>query len=184
MAKKALIEKQQRKPKFKVRAYTRCQRCGRPQVGVPQVRAVPHLPPRARRTPARSPASRRRAGEGGERDDDDRSRSPTCSPASATPTWRCTTRCACRRSKLKEALAAVLKKEGYIEGFAVADDPERPGPGRSTITMKYSPERERTISGVARVSKPGLRVYTQGRQGPPRARRPRRRRRCPPARAS
>ena len=31
MAKKALIEKQQRKPKFKVRAYTRCQRCGRPR---------------------------------------------------------------------------------------------------------------------------------------------------------
>ena len=38
MAKKALIEKQQRKPKFKVRAYTRCQRCGRPARGVPQVR--------------------------------------------------------------------------------------------------------------------------------------------------
>ena len=31
MAKKALIEKQQRKPKFKVRAYTRCKRCGRPK---------------------------------------------------------------------------------------------------------------------------------------------------------
>ena len=31
MAKKALIEKQQRKPKFKVRAYTRCRRCGRPR---------------------------------------------------------------------------------------------------------------------------------------------------------
>jgi len=31
MAKKALIQKQQRKPKFKVRAYTRCQRCGRPR---------------------------------------------------------------------------------------------------------------------------------------------------------
>ena len=42
--------------------------------------------------------------------------------------------------------------------------------------MKYSPERARTISGLRRVSKPGLRVYTQGRQGPPRPRRPRRRR--------
>ena len=42
-----MIEKQQRKPKFKVRAYTRCRRCGRPQCGVPQVRAVPHLPARA-----------------------------------------------------------------------------------------------------------------------------------------
>ena len=55
MAKKALVQKQQRKPKFKVRGYTRCRRCGR-RVGVPQVRALPHLPARRWRTPARSPA--------------------------------------------------------------------------------------------------------------------------------
>ena len=47
MAKKALIEKQQRKPKFKVRGYTRCRRCGRPRAGLPQVRPLPHLPARA-----------------------------------------------------------------------------------------------------------------------------------------
>jgi small subunit ribosomal protein S8 len=61
-------------------------------------------------------------------------------------------------SKLKEALAAVLQKEGYIEGFTVADDPTRPG-RLLTITMKYTPERKRTISGIKRVSKPGLRIY-------------------------
>lgn len=61
-------------------------------------------------------------------------------------------------SKLKEALAEVLKKEGYIEDFTVADDPNRPG-RLLTITMKYSPERARTISGIRRVSKPGLRIY-------------------------
>jgi len=61
-------------------------------------------------------------------------------------------------SKLKEALAEVLRKEGYIEGFTVADDPNRPG-RVLTITMKYSPERARTISGIRRVSKPGLRIY-------------------------
>ena len=61
-------------------------------------------------------------------------------------------------SKLKEALAAVLQKEGYIEGFNVADDPTRPG-RVLTITMKYTPERKRTISGIRRVSKPGLRIY-------------------------
>ncbi len=49
-------EGEQRSPKFKVRAYTRCQRCGRPHVGVPQVRALPGLPARAWPTPARSPA--------------------------------------------------------------------------------------------------------------------------------
>ena len=61
-------------------------------------------------------------------------------------------------SKLKEALAAVLQKEGYIDGFTVADDPTRPG-RVLTITMKYTPERKRTISGIKRVSKPGLRIY-------------------------
>jgi small subunit ribosomal protein S8 len=63
-------------------------------------------------------------------------------------------------SKLKEALAAVLQREGYIDGFTVADDPNRPG-ALLTITMKYSPERARTISGLRRVSKPGLRIYTK-----------------------
>lgn len=63
-------------------------------------------------------------------------------------------------SKLKEALAAVLKREGYIADFAVTDDPERPG-RVLTVEMKYSPDRERTISGIKRVSKPGLRIYRQ-----------------------
>jgi small subunit ribosomal protein S8 len=63
-------------------------------------------------------------------------------------------------SKLKENLAVLLQKEGYIEGFHAEDNTDRPG--RSlVITMKYSPERERVISGVKRISKPGLRVYTK-----------------------
>src|ERR1700733_11903046 len=62
-------------------------------------------------------------------------------------------------SKLKEALAAVLVKEGYITGFEVSTPSERPG-RLLEIEMKYSPERARTISGIRRVSKPGLRVYT------------------------
>ncbi len=62
-------------------------------------------------------------------------------------------------SKLKEALAAVLVKEGYITGFEVATDTGRPGRVLE-IQMKYSPDRARTISGVRRISKPGLRVYT------------------------
>ena len=62
-------------------------------------------------------------------------------------------------SKLKESLAAVLVREGYIEGFDVSDDPTRPG-RILEITMKYTRDRHRTISGVRRISKPGLRVYT------------------------
>jgi small subunit ribosomal protein S8 len=63
-------------------------------------------------------------------------------------------------SKLKEALAAILLREGYIEGFEAQDDPGRPGRVLE-IRMKYSPERARTISGIRRISKPGLRVYTK-----------------------
>ncbi len=61
-------------------------------------------------------------------------------------------------SKLKESLAVLLQREGYIGGYSVEDDPA--GPGRVlNIDMKYSPERKRVISGLRRVSKPGLRVY-------------------------
>jgi len=63
-------------------------------------------------------------------------------------------------SKLKEALAAILQREGYIQGYDLTDDPSRPG-RTLEIQMKYTPERARTISGIRRVSKPGLRVYTK-----------------------
>jgi small subunit ribosomal protein S8 len=68
-------------------------------------------------------------------------------------------------SKLKEALASILQKEGYIEGFGVEENTEKPGKTLS-ITMKYSAERARTISGIRRVSKPGLRVYSKSTEVP------------------
>jgi small subunit ribosomal protein S8 len=68
-------------------------------------------------------------------------------------------------SKLKESLARILEREGYITGFDV--DESANGPGRRlTITLKYTPERKRTISGIKRVSKPGLRVYTKADKVP------------------
>jgi len=61
-------------------------------------------------------------------------------------------------SKQKVALAKVLESEGYIAGFEVA--PAASGPGEVlTVQMKYSSERDRTISGLRRVSTPGMRVY-------------------------
>ena len=68
-------------------------------------------------------------------------------------------------SKQKEALAGILKKEGYIEDYQVAANGDRPG-STLTVTMKYSPERARTISGLRRVSKPGLRVYKAASEVP------------------
>ena len=63
-------------------------------------------------------------------------------------------------SKLKENLARILEREGYITGYKVDDDASRPG-RRLRIELKYTPDRQRTISGLRRVSKPGLRVYTK-----------------------
>ena len=67
-------------------------------------------------------------------------------------------------SKMKEHIAEILKREGYIGDFSVADATV----GKTlAIELKYGPNRERSIAGVKRVSKPGLRVY-KGRDHLPR----------------
>jgi small subunit ribosomal protein S8 len=68
-------------------------------------------------------------------------------------------------SKQKVALAKVLEREGYISGFSTAASTKGPGEVL-TISLKYTPERTRTISGLRRVSKPGLRVYTKAERVP------------------
>ena len=61
-------------------------------------------------------------------------------------------------SKLKEHIAEILQAEGYIAGWTVEDATV----GKTlTISLKYGPNRERSIAGVRRVSKPGLRVYAK-----------------------
>jgi small subunit ribosomal protein S8 len=68
-------------------------------------------------------------------------------------------------SRQKEALAALLHREGYIGEYQVTD--AKSGPGKVLmIHLKYSPERERVISGLQRVSKPGLRVYSSSSEVP------------------
>ena len=68
-------------------------------------------------------------------------------------------------SKLKESLATLLHKEGDINAFNVSENQETPGK-TLTIEMKYSPSRARVISGIKRVSKPGLRVYSKSNEIP------------------
>jgi small subunit ribosomal protein S8 len=68
-------------------------------------------------------------------------------------------------SKQKVALAAILEKEGYITGYSLA--PSTTGPGDVlTISMKYSNDRRRTISGLRRISTPGLRIYRKSTDVP------------------
>lgn len=61
-------------------------------------------------------------------------------------------------SKQKSALAEIFKREGFITDYSIVQDSE--GPGKVLkIRMKYGIDRQRTISGIKRVSTPGLRVY-------------------------
>ena len=64
-------------------------------------------------------------------------------------------------SKLKGHIAEILKQEGYIGDFAITDAPEGQVGRVLTMQLKYGPNRERSIAGLRRVSKPGLRVYAK-----------------------
>jgi len=66
-------------------------------------------------------------------------------------------------SKLKSHLAEILKAEGYISAWKIED--ARVGQ-TLTIDLKYGPNRERSIVGIKRVSKPGLRVYAKSTEIP------------------
>ena len=61
-------------------------------------------------------------------------------------------------SKLKAHISEILQQEGYIASWSIADAEV----GKSlTINLKYGPNRERSIAGIRRISKPGLRVYAK-----------------------
>lgn len=60
-------------------------------------------------------------------------------------------------SKVKKAIAQILLDEGYITSFTAIDDGKQ---GIIRIELKYGPNKAQTITGIRRVSKPGLRIYT------------------------
>ena len=67
-------------------------------------------------------------------------------------------------SNMKKAIAEILLEEGYIKSYEIIDDGKQ---GMIHITLKYGANKEKVISGLQRVSKPGLRVYA-GREELPR----------------
>ena len=66
-------------------------------------------------------------------------------------------------SNLKVSLAKILKDEGFIEDYKVNDDNVQ---GTIEITLKYGKNKERVITGLKRISKPGLRVYAKSTEIP------------------
>ena len=59
-------------------------------------------------------------------------------------------------SNLKKAIAQILLEEGYIKNYQIIDDEKQ---GLIKITLKYGENKAKVISGIKRISKPGLRVY-------------------------
>lgn len=66
-------------------------------------------------------------------------------------------------SKIKQAIAGILKEEGFIKDFDVVEDSKQ---GVLRLSLKYGPNREKVITGIKRISKPGLRVYAKSDQIP------------------
>lgn len=65
-------------------------------------------------------------------------------------------------SKMKQEIARILKEEGYITDYTVTGDVKK----TMTVTLKYGANNEKVISGIKRISKPGLRVYAKSSQLP------------------
>lgn len=66
-------------------------------------------------------------------------------------------------SKMKVAIAKILDDEGYINGYEVIDDGKQ---GMIKVTLKYGVNKTKVITGIKRVSKPGLRVYANKEEMP------------------
>ena len=66
-------------------------------------------------------------------------------------------------SNMKKAIVEILNEEGYIKGYQVIEDGKQ---GVIRITLKYGPKNEKVISGLKRVSKPGLRYYASAEELP------------------
>ena len=66
-------------------------------------------------------------------------------------------------SKMKEEIAKILKDEGFVEEFSIEENDVQ---NTLTLTLKYGQKKERVITGLKRVSKPGLRVYSKAEELP------------------
>ncbi len=66
-------------------------------------------------------------------------------------------------SNIKKSIAGILCDEGYISGYDVVDDGKQ---GIIKIEMKYGPQKEKVITGIKRISKPGLKVYAKANDVP------------------
>ena len=156
MARKSMIVKANREPKFKVRKYTRCQICGRPhsvlkKYGICRI-CFRNLALKDKYLDLQNQAGKK----GGLK--------MVVSDPIADMLTRIRNANQLRyvevempTSKMKEEIARILKEEGYISDFKVVDAEKQ---NKLVLNLKYN-KKERVITGLKRISKPGLRVYAK-----------------------
>ena len=164
MAKKSMINKQQREPKFSSRAYTRCRICGRPH-SVLRKYGVCRICFRELAYKGQIPGVRKASWE---------SRRGGYNMIVTDPIADMLTRIRnalvarhesveVPASNMKKAIAQILLDEGYIKTVEIEEE----GPqGKIKIGLKYGPNNESVVTGLRRISKPGLRVYARKEEVP------------------
>ena len=156
MAKKSMIVKASRKPKFKVREYTRCERCGRPHA-VLRKYGICRICFRELAYKGQIPG----VNEG---------RIYMVTDPIADMLTRIRNAKAMRykevevpASKIKLEIARILKEEGYIVDYKTKESDSQ---SIIVLTLKYGEKKESVITGLKRISKPGLRVYAKAEELP------------------
>ena len=160
MAKKSMVVKQKRTPKFKVQEYTRCERCGRPHSVYRKFKlcricfrelAYKGQIPGVKKASWETPITGKEVNV------------MTMSDPIADMLTRIRNANMVRHEKLevpasnmKKEIAEILKREGFIRDVEYVEDSKQ---GIIRIFLKYGQNDERVITGLKRISKPGLRVY-------------------------
>ena len=157
MARKSMVVKQSRKPKYKVREYTRCSRCGRPHAVMSKF-GICRICFRELAYKGQIPGVKKSRRKGGKK-------MAVVTDTIADMLTRIRNANAMRyeevkvpSSKLKLEIARILKEEGFIKDYKLEKNDVQ---GTIVLTLKYGENKERVITGLKRISKPGLRVYAK-----------------------
>ena len=165
MAKKSMIIKANRPKKYKVREYSRCSRCGRPHAVMSKF-GVCRICFRELAYKGQIPGVKKSSWYFGK--EDLNMAVVTDTIADMLTRIRNANQMHYKEvsipaSNTKKEIAKILKDEGFIENYKIENDNVQ---GTIVVTLKYTDKKERVITGLKRISKPGLRVYVKGEEVP------------------
>ena len=159
MAKKAMINKQQRTPKYSTRAYNRCKICGRPHAYLRKF-GICRICFRELAHDGQIPGVKKASWQNTKRRSfrmqiTDRIADLLTRVRNANTAKHATVDVPA--SNVKKAITQILVDEGYVKSFQLIEDGKQ---GVIRITLKYIDGKTPVITGLRRVSKPGLRIYS------------------------